>query len=160
MATLEERLDAWGALAEERQVSLVLPAAGGADLPAAEPPAAVAPSAPIPKVLACDGHLEQMLDNLLANALDATPPGGKVTLKSVCVGRDVEIHVVDNGPGMSAADRERAFDRFWRPEGATHEGSGLGLAIVSQLARVSGGSAWLSAADGGGVDAVVRLEAC
>jgi signal transduction histidine kinase len=159
MATLEERVDAWSALAEERQVSLVLPAAGGAGLLEAASQAAVAASKPIPKVLACDGHLEQMLDNLLANALDATPAGGKVTLKSVCVGRDVEIHVVDNGPGMSAADRERAFDRFWRPEGAKHEGSGLGLAIVSQLARVSGGSAWLSAAEGGGVDAVVRLEA-
>jgi signal transduction histidine kinase len=68
--------------------------------------------------------------------------------------------VVDTGPGMSAADRARAFDRFWRPEGARHEGTGLGLAIVAQLVRVSGGSAWLEAAEGGGVDAVVRLEAC
>jgi signal transduction histidine kinase len=61
---------------------------------------------------------------------------------------------------MNPADRARAFDRFWRPEGAQHEGSGLGLAIVAQLVKVSGGSVFLDAADGGGVDAVVRLEAC
>ena len=59
---------------------------------------------------------------------------------------------------MSAADRTRAFDRFWRQEGAPRGGTGLGLAIVAQLARISGGTAWLDAAPGGGVDAVVRLE--
>ena len=110
------------------------------------------------KALACPGYLEQVLDNLLANALDATPEGGSVSLGSERVGDDIQIHVVDTGPGMSAANRARAFDRFWRPEGASHEGTGLGLAIVAQLVRVSGGSAWLEAAEGGGVDAVVRLE--
>ena len=67
--------------------------------------------------------------------------------------------MVDDGPGMSPADRTRAFDRFWRHEGASRGGTGLGLSIVSQLARISGGAAWLDASPGGGVDAVVRLEA-
>lgn len=67
--------------------------------------------------------------------------------------------MVDDGPGMSPADRTRAFDRFWRREGAPHGGSGLGLAIVAQLARISGGTAWLDASPTGGIDAVVRLEA-
>ena len=74
-------------------------------------------------------------------------------------GDGIEIHVVDDGPGMSPADRARAFDRFWRREGAPHGGSGLGLAIVAQLTRMSGGTAWLNAAPRGGIDAVVRLEA-
>ncbi len=140
---LRSRVEAWTALAEERQVSLALSLSQAGT-----------------HVLACDGHIEQMIDNFLANALEVTPQSGWVEVKAARVDSWVEIHVVDSGPGMSAADRERAFDRFWRPEGAHHEGSGLGLAIVAQLARVSGGVAWLSEAEGGGIDAVVRLEAC
>jgi signal transduction histidine kinase len=148
-AALGERVEAWSALAEERQVIL----ADTGDLrPLRERPVLMA--------LACTGHVEQVLDNLLSNAIDATPAGGAVSLGADRIGDDIEIHVVDTGSGMSAADRARAFDRFWRPEGAQHEGSGLGLAIVAQLVRVSGGTTWLDAAEGGGVDAVVRLEAC
>jgi signal transduction histidine kinase len=148
-AALRDRVDAWSALAEERHVRLSDEwAARGA----VERPALTA--------LVCPGHIEQVLDNLLSNALDATPPGGAVSLGAERVDGTIEIHVVDTGPGMTAADRTRAFDRFWRPEGARHEGSGLGLAIVAQLVRVSGGTTWLDPADGGGVDAVVRLEAC
>jgi signal transduction histidine kinase len=145
-AALRDRAEAWTALAEERQVSL-------------EPPRA--PSAQVRplRALACEGHLQQVLDNLLANALEATPAGGKVSLDAVRVGDRIEVHVVDDGPGMSPGDRTRAFDRFWRQEGAPHGGTGLGLAIVAQLARMSGGTAWLDASPAGGVDAVVRLEA-
>lgn len=148
-AVLRERVEAWGPLAEERRLTIV-------DLSETRPQGRAAGA----KALACPGHLEQVLDNLLANALDATPADGTVSLSSERVGDDVEIHVVDTGPGLSAADRARAFDRFWRPEGASHEGTGLGLAIVAQLVRASGGSVWLEPAEGGGVDAVVRLEAC
>jgi signal transduction histidine kinase len=146
-AALRDRVEAWGALAEERQVTL------SCELSATEPHECAL------RALACAGHLEQVLDNLLANALEATPPGGKVSLSAFGFAGRVEVHVIDNGPGMSAADRTRAFDRFWRQEGAPHGGTGLGLAIVAQLARISGGTAWLDAAAGGGVDAVVRLEA-
>ncbi len=147
-AALRERADAWGALAEERHVSLssLSPNPAGAQRSAL-------------RALACPGHVEQFLDNLLANALDATPAGGSVSLSAVRVGDGIEIHVVDDGPGMSRVDRARAFDRFWRQEGARHGGSGLGLAIVAQLARMSGGRAWLNASPTGGIDAVVRLEA-
>jgi signal transduction histidine kinase len=145
-ATLRDRAEAWTALAEERQVTLE------------SPPAATPLIQPL-RVLACEGHLEQVLDNLLANALEATPAGGKVSMDAVRVGDRVEVHVVDTGPGMSPTDRTRAFDRFWRPEGATYGGTGLGLAIVAQLTRMSGGTAWLDASSDGGVDAVVRLEA-
>jgi signal transduction histidine kinase len=83
-----------------------------------------------------------------------------VSLQAVRVGDAIEVHVVDDGPGMSSADRTRAFDRFWRREGAPHGGTGLGLAIVAQLARMSGGTARLDASPSGGIDAVVRLDAC
>ena len=82
-----------------------------------------------------------------------------MSLTASRVGHRVEIHVVDNGQGMTIPDLARAFDRFWRQEGAPHGGSGLGLAIVAQLARMSGGTAELGAVPGGGIDAVVRLEA-
>jgi signal transduction histidine kinase len=149
VTALRDRADAWSALAEERHVTLVEEPAD----PNAEGHASLV-------ALVCPGHVEQVLDNLLANALEATRAGGSVTLRADRVDEEIEIHVVDTGPGMNAADRARAFDRFWRPEGAQHEGSGLGLAIVAQLVKVSGGSVFLDAAEGGGVDAVVRLEAC
>jgi signal transduction histidine kinase len=143
---LRDRADAWSALAEERQVALVC-----------MPPTA-GQHGPTMRALACPGHLEQILDNLLANALDATPTGGTVSLLAIHMGDSVEVHVVDDGPGMSPANRTRAFDRFWRREGAPHGGTGLGLAIVAQLARMSGGTAWLDASPTGGVDAVLRLD--
>jgi signal transduction histidine kinase len=139
---LVERADAWGALAEERHVTLRV-AVGDEHLTA----------------LACPGHLDQILDNLLANALDATPLGGEVSVTAERGTGHVDVHVVDSGGGMSAADRGRAFDRFWRSEGARRDGTGLGLAIVAQLVRVSGGTIRLDSATSGGIDAVVRLEA-
>jgi len=145
---LRDRADAWSALAEERQVTLTC-----------ELPAALDQPGPTLMALGCPGHLEQILDNFLANALEATPAAGNVVLRAVPAGDAVEVHVIDDGPGMSPADRTRAFDRFWRREGAPHGGSGLGLAIVAQLARMSGGTAWLDASPTGGIDAVVRLEA-
>ena len=69
----------------------------------------------------------------------------------------VEVHVVDHGPGLTAEERERAFDRFWRGHSQT-PGSGLGLSIVRRLARADGGDAELRDAPGGGIDAVVRLR--
>lgn len=147
-SAVQDRVEAWSALAEERHVTL----SDGLDR--------AQPGTPRLTALACPGHIEQVLDNLLSNALDATPSGGTVSLRASRSGPDVEIHVADTGPGMSAADRARAFDRFWRTEGAQHDGTGLGLAIVAQLVRVSGGTTWLDVDEAGGVDAVVRLEAC
>jgi signal transduction histidine kinase len=144
---LEERREAWSALAEERGISLAIrtTASDGTRGPCA---------------LACEGSLEQVLDNLLSNALDVTPPGGTVTLRAGRTVDSVEIHVVDSGPGMTSEEREQAFERFWRKDGVTHDGTGLGLAIAAQLLRASGGTAWLDPAEEGGVDAVVQLEPC
>ncbi|HZQ59179.1 MAG TPA: HAMP domain-containing sensor histidine kinase [Acidimicrobiales bacterium] len=142
-AVAADRFDAWSALAEEGGIRLV---ASGLD------------NGPVLGSLV-PGHLEQILDNLLANALEATPAGKAVQLS---VGqRDgwAEVHVTDEGTGMSEQERRRAFDRFWRgPRSRPGSGSGLGLSIVSQLARVSGAEVELLEASGGGVDAVVRTR--
>jgi signal transduction histidine kinase len=128
-------------LAEERGVEIVAPMEG-------EAVASIVP-----------GFLEQVIDNLLANAIEASPAGTTVQLSVVVRPPEVELHVVDEGPGMNPAERTRAFDRFWRREGAGRDsGSGLGLAIVHQLVRSSGGSVELRDGPAGGLDAVVRLE--
>ncbi|MFI1164958.1 sensor histidine kinase [Streptomyces sp. NPDC020801] len=105
--------------------------------------------------------LEQIIDNLLSNALRVSPPQTTITLATARANgapATVELHVIDQGPGMSDEQRRRAFDRFWRAHDADHEGTGLGLPIVKQLARASGGEVTLQAAPGGGLDAVVRLR--
>ncbi|MEU9173818.1 HAMP domain-containing sensor histidine kinase [Streptomyces sp. NPDC048420] len=111
------------------------------------------------------GAVEQILDNLLSNALRASPVGSTVAveLRPHTSSRRaphsgwVDLHVTDEGPGMTTDQRARAFDRFWRAPGAPKGGTGLGLALVQRLAHASGGEASLHAAATGGLDAVVRL---
>ncbi len=141
-AVVQERLHAWEPFAEEQHLTLT---------------ASVRPEWSALKVLASPEALEQVLDNLLANAFEATPQGGAVQILAQPADQFVEIHVLDSGPGLEAIERERAFDRFWRGRTAGPDGSGLGLAIVDQLVRLSGGSAELREAAGGGLDAMVRL---
>jgi signal transduction histidine kinase len=111
-------------------------------------------------VQAVPGDLEQVLDNLIDNALEASPAGSVVRV-TVEAGDDrVDIHVIDQGPGLREEDRHRAFDRFWRAPDAPPGGTGLGLSIVAQLAVRDGGRAELRpGAEGSGLDAVVVLPA-
>lgn len=139
-AVAAERAESWRAVAADRGVDVAVESPG--------------PTA----VRAAAGALEQILDNLLSNALDVAPRGTAVTVRVAPGGPWVELHVVDHGPGMAPDVRAHAFERFWRPPGATGQGFGLGLAIVDQLARVCGGEARLAPGPGGrGLDAVVRL---
>jgi signal transduction histidine kinase len=130
------RVDAWSALADERGVSIQTTAA---------PVVARGGS----------GRVEQVLDNLLSNALDASPRGATIQVTTARRNGWVEMHVVDEGPGLAAAARAHAFDRFWHAGG---EGSGLGLTIARRLAAVDEGCVELLEADTGGIDAVVRLR--
>ena len=107
-------------------------------------------------VLVTADRLEQVVDNLLENAVDASPPGGAITFAVSAAGGWTELHIVDTGRGLTDEERTRAFDRFWR-KGSTSGGSGIGLAIVARLVRADGGEVELRRAATGGVDAVVRL---
>jgi len=140
-----ERCDAWAALAAERRIVLV----HGID------PALRSTSA-----LLVPGDLDQVLDNLLANAVDVSPPGTRIQVRLDPGPRRewIALHVLDEGPGMSPADRVRAFDRFWQGPGGRMGHSGLGLAIVRQLVRRNHGDVVLSQAPTGGIDAVVSLR--
>ena len=127
---VERRVELWSALAEERGVQLEWRGTGGL-------------------IRAGEGRVEQVLDNLLSNALDASPPGSAITVTA----DGGKLHVVDEGAGLNAEQRERAFDRFWRASKAP--GSGLGLSIAKRLVELDGGTIELQAAATGGVDAVV-----
>ena len=90
------------------------------------------------RVSAIPGALEQILDNLIDNALEVSPPGSRLTIEVHESPSEAELHVIDAGPGMSEHDRDAAFERFWRADGAVAGGTGLGLAIVRQLVTASG----------------------
>jgi signal transduction histidine kinase len=138
-AVVVDRVAAWSALAAERGVRLVAERAGDAAARAAT------------------DRVVQVLDNLIENALDVSPPGGTIWVATRGGGRWAEVRVRDQGPGLDDEQRERAFDRFWRARDG--EGSGLGLAIVRTLVKADGGEVELRPATGGGLEAVVRLRA-
>jgi signal transduction histidine kinase len=135
-----ERAEVWRALAAEMDLEIVIDAPGEL------------------RALAVEDVLEQVLDNLLSNAFDATPAGGRVKIESFAADNHIEIHVIDNGPGLSPAEREMALRRFWRGRENQSEGTGLGLSIVAQLVQLSSGSIELREAKGGGLDAAITLR--
>jgi signal transduction histidine kinase len=107
-------------------------------------------------------RLQRVLRNLLDNALRYTPSGGVVRLESrVLDRRELEVCVADSGPGISASERERIFERFYRVErsrqrpavvgeGAPSTGAGLGLAIARAVVQAHGGRMWADASPLGG----------
>jgi two-component system sensor histidine kinase KdpD len=105
--------------------------------------------------------VEQVLSNLLENAARYTPAGTPVTVRAVAVagGGEVEVAVVDHGPGVAEAERERIFDQFYRLRGEGREpvGTGMGLAIVKGIVEAHGGRVWVEATPGGGATFAVRL---
>lgn len=125
------RVRQWAPLAAEQELTLVVEGPGG-------------------RVRAGRARVAQVLDNLLANAIEAAPAGSTVTIRV----DGPELHVVDAGPGLTEEERERAFDRFWTSGKQT--GSGLGLSIARRLVELDGGTIELRAAEAGGVDAAVR----
>ena len=110
------------------------------------------------RALATPGSLEQILDNLVSNALAVSKPGDTITIEGRSFEQAVELHVRDQGPGMTAEQRARAFDRFWRA-GSPGAGTGLGLAIVHRLVTADGGAVELGEAEAGGLDVRVVLRA-
>ncbi|HSO37359.1 MAG TPA: ATP-binding protein, partial [Labilithrix sp.] len=115
----------------------------------------------------CAGHvigdgarLQQVVWNLLANAVKFTPRGGSVDVRLACVASSVEITVSDTGQGIKADFLEHVFERFRQADGATtraYGGLGLGLAIVKTIAELHGGSVRVESA-GVGLGATFTVQ--
>ena len=106
-------------------------------------------------VRAAPARLDRAIANLLDNACSWNPPGGPPIEVLV---RDGELQVRDHGPGISAEDMPRVFDRFYRAAAARSlPGSGLGLAIVRQVAEMHGGSTEAANDPDGGARLTLRL---
>lgn len=127
----------------------------------------------LPRVLADADQIQQLFLNVLANAVDASPPGGTIR---VTEGPDpvlpsegragivrgqatrpcLAIHVVDQGPGLSADDLTRVFEPFFSTKKRGH-GTGLGLPIVEEIARAHDGDVEMLSIPGTGTEVIVRL---
>lgn len=107
-------------------------------------------------------RLEQILINLVDNAIKFNHPGGKVSVKAESDENNHQqiINVRDTGPGIPAEHLPRVFERFYRVDKARSReagGTGLGLAIVKHLSRAHGGEAYVTSEVGGGSEFSVKL---
>jgi two-component system sensor histidine kinase TctE len=84
--------------------------------------------------------LQELIANLMDNALKYCDQGGKVSLHCAYEGEQVCIEVVDDGPGIPREVREQVFERFYRHAGTRASGSGLGLSIAREIVRGHGGN--------------------
>ena len=88
-------------------------------------------------------RIHQVVANLLANARVHTPVGTQINVEVIHLDKEVQVVVADNGPGLSEANREKIFERFYRVDPSRqrtgNEGSGLGLSIVDAVMRSHGG---------------------
>jgi two-component system sensor histidine kinase BaeS len=109
------------------------------------------------------GRLDQVLGNLMANALRHTPPGGAIALRAAPIADGVRISVRDTGEGIPAEDLPYVFDRFWRGDRSRSHaggaGSGLGLAIARQLVQAHGGRIGVDSAPNQGTTFTIELPA-
>jgi heavy metal sensor kinase len=107
-------------------------------------------------------HIEQVVRNLLDNAIRYSPQGGTVTLTIATHNGQAELAVRDEGPGIDPAQLERVFERFYRGEpsrSSTGQGSGLGLAICQEITQAHGGSMTATSQVGQGSTFRLRLPA-
>jgi two-component system sensor histidine kinase TctE len=109
-------------------------------------------------VLADPSLLDDLLSNLVDNALKYTQPGGSVTISAGEQDNQPFLAVEDTGPGIPTSERQRVRQRFYRMPHAPGHGSGLGLAIVDEVARLHDAALTIAAgAGGGGTKVLVRF---
>jgi signal transduction histidine kinase len=152
LEAVAERVAAWQPVADGHDVKLIAELRGGGS----GKDGAVGR----PMVALGAGHLEQILDNLIDNAIDAlTEPdagavGGSIRISATASETGTLLTVADDGPGMTAQERSRAFLRYTT---GSQNGTGLGLAIVHRLVTANGGAIRLADTPGGGLTVEIEL---
>jgi signal transduction histidine kinase len=149
LEAITERVAAWQPVADGHDVKLIAEVSGGSGGAAGRPMVALGA-----------GHLEQILDNLIDNAIDALtapdagPVGGSIRTSATATDTGTLLTVADDGPGMTAQERSRAFLRYTT---GSQNGTGLGLAIVHRLVTANGGAIRLADTAGGGLTVEIEL---
>lgn len=128
---VQKTVDGFTALAGEKSIALVL-----------------GKCSPV-NILGNETSLSVLLNNVIDNAVRYTSAGGRVEVSLRTATDTVALEVVDSGPGIPEAERQRVFDRFYRIPGTGGQGSGLGLAIVKRVADLYDATVTLEDAPGG-----------
>jgi len=110
-------------------------------------------------IMADESMLEIVFNNLIANAVKFTEPGGRILLRQENDGEDVVVTVADTGCGMDEETIKHIFDKFYQGDTShSGEGNGLGLSLARRVLEISGGSIDVRSAPGEGSEFIVRLK--
>jgi two-component system phosphate regulon sensor histidine kinase PhoR len=138
---LRKILEEWAPRLTEKKVTV-----------AVDPAVATIPADPF--------RLEQVVGNLLENAIKYSPPGAEISIRAVPVGDQVELRVEDTGVGIPPGDLAHIFERFYRVEKARSReagGTGLGLSIVKHIVGLHGGQVRAESVFGKGTAIIIHL---
>lgn len=142
-ALVKKNLERFQSQADQKQISMQL--SGGESCPV---------------VFLDPQRIEQILGNILSNALRYTPPSGKIDLSISCSPENVKLEIHDGGPGIPEEALPHMFQRFYRPDRArsrSEGGSGLGLAIARKIAEAHGGTLFIANHPQGGALVTLTL---
>lgn len=113
----------------------------------------------LPSVLADPALLERAVANVVENAVRWSPPGRRVRVEAGAFGGRVDLRIVDQGPGIPRADRDRIFQPFQRlGDGAGGTGVGLGLAVARGFVQAMDGTVEIEETAGGGTTMIISLN--
>ncbi len=117
-------------------------------------------AADLPEIVADRRAVNQILINLISNAIKFTPRGGRISVSAICDGARLAVTVEDTGVGIGEADLPRLGEAFFQARASydrRHDGTGLGLSIVKGLVRLHGGDMDIRSRLGDGTQVTVRL---
>jgi signal transduction histidine kinase len=112
----------------------------------------------LPPIHADSARIQQVLSNLVGNAIKFTPPGGRITVRAERAGpNEVRVVVSDTGPGIAPEMLPHVFSRFWQGKRSDRRGVGLGLSIAKGIIEAHDGRIWVESRPGEGTKFIFSL---